>query len=267
MPSYKRLLIASSKGGVGKSTTALGLAAAFARDGKRVLLIDLDFTSRSLDMLTGAENDSLFDFGDIAVGMKCDDVILRPIAELPTLAFVPALHIERLNGICDTLDLTERDMIRAGVGRLLDGCEYDLVICDTGGGITVPCAVADLFDLVLITSEQSKTSIRGAEYAAAQLDANGAKEEKLVICSFDVDAVRYDDRAGIIEVIDSSELACIGVVPFDGEVQRAQDSGSIPPADALSSVAYRNIAMRIRGYDTRLFDGMGKLGRKRKKAL
>ena len=56
MPSYSRLLVASAKGGVGKSTTALGLAAAFARSGRRVLLADLDVTSRSLDMLTGASD-------------------------------------------------------------------------------------------------------------------------------------------------------------------------------------------------------------------
>ena len=60
MPGFDRLLVASSKGGVGKSTAALGLAAEFARLGKRVLLCDLDFTSRSLDLLTGCEDSALF---------------------------------------------------------------------------------------------------------------------------------------------------------------------------------------------------------------
>ena len=267
MPSYKRLLIASSKGGVGKSTTALGLAVAYARDGKRVLLADLDPTSRSLDLLTGSEDDALFDFGDIIAGEDIESVALSPVKTLPSLFFVPAYHLDRMNEICENIGKTEDEALRDGIEKLIDGFEFDYFICDTGGGISIPCAIADLFDMVLITSEQSKTSIRAAEYAADEMQKKGAKAMRLVICSFDLEAVKKENRAGIIEMIDSSFLSCVGVVPFDRTLQKTQDKGIMPDEDSLSALAYRNISKRISGFDTRLFDGMGRLGKKRVKAF
>ena len=267
MPSYKRLLVASSKGGVGKSTTALGLAAALARMEKNVLLIDLDPTSRSLDMLTGSENDAIYDFGDLLDGNDPDAVTMTPSESLPTLSFVPACHLKRMSEICRDRRITEGEMIRTGVTTLLDECEYDFCICDTGGGISIPLAIADLFDMTLIASEQGKTSIRAAEYAASQLEKSGAKTIRLVICSFDLDSVKKKERAGIIEMIDSSCLPCIGVVPYDENIQYAQDLGVIADENYISAKAYRNIATRITGTEVRLFNKMGGYSKKRTKAL
>ena len=52
-----RILVTSSKGGVGKSTTSLLLALSLAKRGKRVLLCDCDIGSRCLDMLLGIEDE------------------------------------------------------------------------------------------------------------------------------------------------------------------------------------------------------------------
>jgi len=266
MPSYQRLLIASSKGGVGKSTTAVGLATSFAREGKPVLLIDLDTTSRSLELLAGAADTAVTDLCD-ALGENATDALVRPMKDFPTLAFLPAPTEKRLSEVAKERSQTEGETVRQALEAMLATEEFDYVVCDTGGGLGYALDVADLFDLTLITSEQSKTSVRSAENAATLLSQKGAGEIRLVICSFDAEAVQKENRAGVIEMIDASVLACIGVVPFDKTLQQAQDGGTIPSGRSLSTIAYRNIAHRIKGEEITLFHGMGKLERRRKKAF
>ena len=60
------VVVTSGKGGVGKSTVALGMGRALAQKGRRVLLVDCDAGLRSLDRMTGAEENLVFDIADAA---------------------------------------------------------------------------------------------------------------------------------------------------------------------------------------------------------
>lgn len=270
MPSCSRLLVASAKGGVGKSTTALGLAAAFARNNRRVLLADLDVTSRSLDMMTGASDRTVRDVADLLTD-PAEDAVRRvctqPFEEYPNLSFIAACSPDRLSDLAELYGKREETLIREAVARIIAQGAYDMLICDTGGGCDIPAAIADLFHFTVITSEQSLTSVRAAEYAASRLERAGAAQMRLVICGFDLTSVKREKRAGVIEMIDRCALPCLGVVPFDRKLQKAQDNGELPDARSLSAAAYANIAGRIAGVETPLFHGMGALYRRRALAL
>ena len=268
MPLYSKILVTSAKGGVGKSTTALGLSAAFARNGKKVLLCDLDIASRSLDMLTGTEDKSIFNFGDVIKNpADIQRAEIVPFEEIPQLSIITAPVSEYLSEMSEEDGCDVKTLIRRGINNLIENGDFDILICDSGGGCDIAVAVCDLFDFVAVTSEQSRTSVRAAEYAAELLKKAGAGVIRVVICGFDLTSVRREYRAGIIEIVDESTLRCVGVVPFDRKLQKYQDKGVRPPAKNLSTKAYENIMRRISGYDVPLFDGMRKLRRTRKKAF
>ncbi|MEG0395766.1 MAG: AAA family ATPase, partial [Oscillospiraceae bacterium] len=67
----KVIMIASGKGGTGKSTVCVFLGAELAARGNRVLLIELDSGLRSVDIIAGVYGKTVYDIEDVMRG-RCD---------------------------------------------------------------------------------------------------------------------------------------------------------------------------------------------------
>ena len=65
------IMIASGKGGTGKSTVATYVATELAQKNCRTLLIELDAGLRSIDVISGIDTSAVFDIGDVLQG-RCD---------------------------------------------------------------------------------------------------------------------------------------------------------------------------------------------------
>ena len=146
------IAIANQKGGVGKTTTAINLAAAFAQRGKRVLLADLDPQANStisfLDLQT--IHLSVYDFL-IDTTLPFSDVIRQ--TEVQNLDLLPArINLAKLEGkLIGELDAPFRFKDRVDPVSL----HYDIVIIDTPptlGLITVNALVAATHLVVPIQS-------------------------------------------------------------------------------------------------------------------
>lgn len=64
----RKIVIASGKGGAGKSSLAAGLGGALAGMGKHILLIDCDIGLRSLDLILGCAENTVYDWADVLLG-------------------------------------------------------------------------------------------------------------------------------------------------------------------------------------------------------
>lgn len=260
-----KILFSSLKGGVGKSTSASLVATALAEDGYNTLLVDLDFRSRSLDLILGVSDKVLFTFDDYLLGRCSADAVLISVTgyekEKRTrgegrLRLCPAPSETTFESGGDGM----YEKIPEALARLAEEAEADYVICDTGADSRIPLVIGEGFaELAIVVSEQSKTAIRAAETTATRL-AGCAKvrEVRLLINNFSIDAARRGGRSGILEMIDGCSVRCIGVVPEDRGMPERQDAGLLPHKASSVIPASRNIARRIQGIETPLFKGMKK---------
>ena len=248
-----RIIVSSSKGGVGKSTTSALLAVSLAARGKRVLLLDLDLGTRCLDMFFGVEDSTVCDFADVykkRVEPRRATVFLDGGTD-GTLFFVAS-------SLTLTPDEVEKDRLAETVEEIADEVLAEYVICDTAGAV-IPTMLAKWANLGLICSTQMPASIRGAEATGKRLREAGLTAQRLIVTSFDYREAKSGIRSGLLGLIDGSSIRAIGVVPYDRELMISQEHGALPPKNSKAVIAYDNIAARLCGEERRLFYGMGRM--------
>ena len=260
MKHVEKILVTSLKGGVGKSTVSAALAAAFAGEGARVLICDLDFRSRSLELMLGAADRSVFNLFDFMTGVADVGSILVTVpVRSGLILFCPAPD----EAVFEEEGKEKFSDIPSAVSELATAVEADVVILDTGAESATPGILCENFaKTVLVVCEQSRTSIRAAEITAGKLTKiNEEIDVRLVINNFDVKLANKKARAGMIEVIDDASVRCVGVIPHDDNLPLIQDSGILPTFGPVAAAA-KNTAKRIKGYSVPIFKGVGNLRRK-----
>ncbi len=162
------LSVSSLKGGVGKTTVALGLASAALSRGLRTLVVDLDPQSDATTAL-GATREMKLSCAEVLKLPKHANVVKAIVAsdwESPSVGVVDLLLGSPKVVEFDSPTPTKRDLWRLEEALSRVETEYDLVIVDTPpslNGLTQLAWTAS--DRVLIVAEPSIFSVLAADRA------------------------------------------------------------------------------------------------------
>lgn len=242
--SLKKISIASGKGGVGKTITAVQLALSARRQNKKVLILDGDLGMANVDVVLGLR--PRYNINDVIDGgVELQDIILQGpmgIHLIPTGSGLASLA---------NLPLTQRVSILDQLEDISN--EYDIIIIDTGAGISdtvihlnsvsdevvvvttpEPHAMTDAYAFIKVMSEKYQDTKINLLINQAVNQAHGLKIARRIT---DVVSRFLDTNVNVI-----------GVVPHDDLVPRTvmnQAAGSELTAHSRSGQAWNEVALKL----------------------
>ena len=235
----KVLLVASGKGGTGKTFFASNMGAVLSERGHRVLLIDMDMGLRSLDLALGLESRVIYDIVDVVTGIcKIKQAIIKD---------------KRFNGLYLMSAAQNPDKGEINKDNLNQLCEkictrFDWIIIDCppgmGQGVSLAASVAEK---AVIVTVPEYAAIRDADTLDRMLIEQGIVDRSYVVNKVNMNLM----TGGLIPSLDQiSQILrpkIAGTIQFDTNIHLAVNNGLpvVSKKDTYIERNFNNIIDRI----------------------
>jgi chromosome partitioning protein len=252
------ITIANQKGGVGKTTTAVNLAASLSLHGSRVLVIDLDPQGNASTALDVDHHSGTVSIYNVLVDGQPLASVVQPAASIPHLHCAPAT-IDLAGAEIELVPLVAREsrLVRALAGFDSSGLDYILIDCPPSLGLlTVNALVAA--PEVLIPIQCEYYALEGLEQLLRTVDLvrshlnPGLAVSTILLTMFDgrtrlASQVADEVRDHFGEIVLKSVIprsVRVSEAPSYGQSVMTYDPGSSGAQaylEAAREMAYRNV--------------------------
>ncbi len=213
----KVILVASGKGGTGKTMFSVNMGAALAQRGYNVLLIDMDMGLRNMDLYLGMENRVVYNIMDVLSGIcRISKAIIRVdgFSSLYFMAAAPRL---------DERDITPLHM-EILCAKLREVFDYIIIDCPAGIGEMLEVSMEPADKAVIVTEPEFAAS-RDADMTERFLREKGMDDIYVVLNRVNVELMNEGYLPDLATVTSSITSPLVGIIQEDDNIRISTNKG------------------------------------------
>ncbi len=222
----RKIVITSGKGGVGKTTLTVLLAARLAQKGQRVVVCDADFGLNNVDVCAGVENLVTYDVVDVIEG-RCR----------AKQALVKHPQFSNLYVLTSSHSAPERYVSPQAIKLVLDGLAplFDFILIDCPAGIDEGFhrAVATADEAIVVTSPHI-SALRDADRVITLLKSYRLNELSVVVNRVRGDLLLNGECLSPKEISELLKIPLLGVIPEEYSIYEGDLSVIHPSVKMLA---------------------------------